>query len=124
MNNANRTIDGENIFEGDIFNCNQDFEVAGFKGEVNQFLHKNNNNNALEWSNLHIADLISAGNLIDLSGSTISVDLSEAVQSTGISATDYIMLSLSNSTNSKILLSNLINSPLKIVNNKLKFLIS
>ena len=91
LNNVDKTIDGENIFTGDIFNCNQDFEVEGNAGAVNQFLHKNVINNALEWYTFSVNDNLTEGYCIDLSGNSISVDLHELTFSnTAVTVNDFI----------------------------------
>jgi len=90
MNNNSKTIDGQNTFNADIFNCNLDFEVNGFKGAINQYLHKAATNNALEWVTFNIADNVTPGYCVDVSGQTISVDLSELTTGTGAAITDYI----------------------------------
>ena len=101
LNNSNKTVDGENTFIGDVFNCNGDFEVQGFKGSANQFLKKSATN-ILEWANLVIGDLLTAGYCIDLSGSTIAVDLSELTTGTGATITDYIpIIRITNGTHTE-----------------------
>jgi len=91
LNNVDKTIDGENIFQGDIFNCNQDFEVEGNAGASNQFLHKNVTTNALEWYNFQVSDNLTEGYCIDLSGNSIALDLHELTfSSSTISTNDFI----------------------------------
>ena len=110
LNNQERTIDGINTFNADIFNVNEDLEVEGNPGSAGNFLKKNKNTNSLEWGNISLVDEATAGALIDFNGNTINVDLSEATTVVDMAMTDSILVTTSASSNVKIDLNKLIAS--------------
>ena len=122
QNNQNKTLDGLNSVSADVFNATLDYEVNGDAGNSHQFLKKSNLN-VLEWGDFLLQNHILEGNLIDISGTHINVDLSEAPIITEFGV-DYIIISKADGTNAKILLNNLVNTPLSIVDNKINLVLS
>ena len=110
LNNQERTIDGINTFNADIFNVTEDLEVEGNPGSAGNVLKKNKTTNALEWADVSLVDEATAGALIDFNGSTIDVDVSEATAIVDMAMTDSIIVTKTGTTNAKISLNQVISS--------------